>query len=37
MLKRRYYGLKFENAKQEYGFDEIPGLKEAGWTQKAYE
>lgn len=37
MIKRRYLGLKFENGKQEYQFDEIPGLKEAGWTLKAYE
>jgi len=21
----------------EFDFDEIPGLKEAGWTQQAYE
>lgn len=33
MIKRRYQGLKFvEGGKMEYEFDEIPGLKEAGWT-----
>ena len=37
MIKRRYPGLKFENGKVEYAFDEIPGLKEVGWTVKAYE
>jgi hypothetical protein len=37
MLKRRNAGLKFENSKVDYSFDEIPGLKEAGWTLKAYE
>ena len=37
--KRVYPGLKFddEGGKPEYSFDEIPGLKEAGWTLKTYE
>lgn len=36
--KRIYPGLKFvEGDDRTYAFDEIPGLKEAGWTQKAYE
>ena len=37
MLKCRYPGLRFDNYKTEYEFDEVPGLKEAGWTIKAYE
>ena len=37
MIKRRYSGLKFSEGKSEYEFDEIPGLKEAGWTLKTYE
>ena len=38
--KKIYEGLKFEEAdsrKQALSFDEIPGLKEAGWSLKAYE
>ncbi|TNV79552.1 hypothetical protein FGO68_gene3569 [Halteria grandinella] len=30
-------GLVFEGRKGPYEFDEIPGLKEAGWTIKTYE
>jgi hypothetical protein len=29
---RIYPGLKFNESNKEYGFDEIPGLREAGWT-----
>jgi hypothetical protein len=25
------------SGRQDFSFDEIPGLKEAGWTLKAYE
>ena len=35
--KRVYPGLKFESEDDSYDFDQIPGLKEAGWTQQAYE
>lgn len=35
MIKRRYSGLNFDG--EEIEFDAIPGLKEAGWTQKTYE
>lgn len=34
---RGHPGLKFDSGKQVYEFDEIPGLKEAGWTYKTYE
>ena len=34
---RAQKGLKFNQEKQFYEFDEIPGLKEAGWTLEAYE
>jgi hypothetical protein len=27
----------FDGKKGAYEFDEIPGLKEAGWTLKSYE
>jgi hypothetical protein len=33
---RIYPGLRFEEGR-EYSFDEIPGLKEAGWTMKSYD
>lgn len=35
--KRVYPGLKFEDGKEKLSFEEIPGLKEAGWTHKTYE
>ena len=35
MLKKRYEGLSFTG--EVYAFEEIPGLKEAGWDAKAYE
>lgn len=34
--KRVYPGLKFEGDRP-FDFEEIPGLKEAGWTPKSYE
>jgi hypothetical protein len=34
MTKNIYKGL---NPDRVMSFDDIPGLKEAGWTQKAYE
>ncbi|CDW81357.1 histone acetyltransferase gcn5-like [Stylonychia lemnae] len=34
---QRNEGLRFDQGKAHYEFDEIFGLKEAGWTQKAYE
>ena len=37
MIKKIYQGLKFDNGKLSYEFDEIPGLKEAGWNLKTYE
>lgn len=33
---RIYPGLRFDEGR-EYSFDEIPGLKEAGWTVKSYD
>ena len=33
---RIYQGLRFDVGR-EYSFDEIPGLKEAGWTVKSYD
>jgi histone acetyltransferase len=35
--KRVYPGLKFESEDDSYEFEQIPGLKEAGWTEQAYE
>ena len=29
-------GLQFTKEKREFTFDEVPGLKEAGWTDKMY-
>jgi len=41
VINRRVYpGLKFDEedgGKRCYSFDEIPGLKEAGWTLRTYE
>lgn len=39
MNKQVYPGLKFneEEKREELDFDEIPGLREAGWTKAAYE
>ncbi len=39
MNKQVYPGLNFseEEKRQEFDFDEIPGLREAGWTKAAYE
>jgi hypothetical protein len=34
--KKVYPGLTFENG-IGYDFDEVPGLKEAGWTQRTYQ
>jgi len=31
-----YPGLNFTNEKREFLFDEVPGLKEAGWTEEMY-
>ena len=33
---KKHPGLDFTGAKREYSFDEISGLKEAGWDNKAY-
>ena len=37
MIQKSYKGLTFEHGKTEYDFEEIPGLKEAGWTLKSYQ
>jgi hypothetical protein len=37
MIKKRYPPLTFDENKKDYEFEEIPGLKEAGWTLKTYE
>jgi hypothetical protein len=34
---RIYPGLQFSEGKREYQFEEIPGLREAGWTAKTYD
>ena len=33
---RVYPGLRFDEGR-EYTFEEVPGLKEAGWSNKTYE
>jgi hypothetical protein len=37
--KQVHPGLKWaeEEKRDEFEFDEIPGLREAGWTKKSYE
>ena len=37
--KQVHQGLKWseEEKREEFEFDEIPGLKEAGWTKKSYD
>jgi histone acetyltransferase len=35
--QRIYPGLKFSGENDSYDFDEIPGLKEAGWTHRSYD
>ena len=29
-------GLQFTKDKREFTFEEVPGLKQAGWTEKMY-
>ena len=33
---KKHSGLNFTATKKEFAFDEIPGLKEAGWDNAAY-
>jgi hypothetical protein len=31
-----WQGLHFTKDKREFDFDEIPGIKQAGWSRSAY-